>query len=876
MERGRVRVTLALLIALLAVGAALYPVFANPNGAEEKNWGLCNNTEACHGLPGSNTSLANVTAWTPDLTVYAGQPNITVLVNVTGAEQYEGDPIGVSILSNLENPLLSPVQRWGWVIQQDPRGRSPGFDYSKMPALGVTGNTSASFTWLLQAPPVPGNHTIMIRMQTGVDHLNGEFDTNPISRDVFDALPFRVVPPPEVLDATPRNGTEDVFINSPVVIAFNKEMDRPSVEGAFSIDPPVDGTFTWEGPVARFNPDDLLDEATTYTYRLDTTAFDMDGIQLLEPLEVAFTTGSDQDFYPPVILSILSSRAPRDAVVRITFSEPMDRASVINATSIDPDVAGNLSWEEDTLVFTPHGLLDYDTLYTVRVDASARDLAGNPMGTDVFSTFLTIADTVPPEVHSTSPKNRSTDVPLVTTVSLTLSDDVDRDTLPGALSWQPPVLADISWEGSTATLTPGHPLEEGVTYNLTVGTSLMDVRGNPMEEPYLLVFSTAGSSDRTPPYLVSAAPPAGSNLAPGGQVRLTWSEAMDRTSVEEAIWVSPMATASFSWSGNVLTVTLEGTELGRVYTVNVDATLEDLAGNTALEPYALRYVAAPDPEADRPVFYIEDWLETWWDLALLVSAIALVAVLAVVQVRWGWGRVALTAFAWVEERVRSARYLTEARRLYYSIDRQMPHTHAERYGAKTVWYWYPFYCLGGIAILCFVVLGVTGLVLSLYYVPSSEGDPSAAYRSVETIMEDVSFGFMFRAIHHWAANIMIAAVFLHMLRVFFTGAYRNPRELNWVVGSILLVLTIFYGFSGYLLPWNQLSYWAGTIGLEMARTVPVAGDWFAELIFGGVELGAATLTRMYFFHVLFLPLATITLMVVHLIAVYIQGLAEPH
>ncbi len=295
-----------------------------------------------------------------------------------------------------------------------------------------------------------------------------------------------------------------------------------------------------------------------------------------------------------------------------------------------------------------------------------------------------------------------------------------------------------------------------------------------------------------------------------------------------------------------------------------------------LEPYALRYVSAPDPEAERPAFYVEDWLETWWDLALLVGAFAMVAVLAVVQTRWGWRRVVMTAFAWVEERVRSARYLGEARRLYYAIDRQMPHSHAERYGSKTVWYWYPFYCLGGIAILCFVILGVTGLVLSLYYVPSTEGTPSAAYGSVETIMEEVSFGFMFRAIHHWSANIMIAAVFLHMLRVFFTGAYRNPRELNWVVGTVLLVLTIFYGFSGYLLPWNQLSYWAGTIGLEMARTVPVAGDWFAQLVFGGVELGAATLTRMYFFHVLLLPLVTITLMVVHLIAVYIQGLAEPH
>jgi len=875
MRASRARVALASLVVLAALAACLAPVLGIPGGAPEKPSGLCNTSDNCHGPGGTNSSLATVNVTTPRLVVYAGEPDINVTVTVTHCEQYAGDPIGVSLLLNLWDQSISYIQGDGWVIQRDPKGRSPGVDYSRKPAQGQTGDTYATFTWLLQAPPVPGNSSILVRMQTGADHDNTESAT-PLSHDIYDALPFRVVPAPEVLDATPRDGAEGVFINSPVVMAFNKEMDRASVEAAFHISPPVNGTFTWEGPVARFNLDDYFEEATTYTYWLDTTARDADGIHLLEALHVNFTTGEGKDAFPPTVVSILSARAPRDAVVRISFSEPMDRASVVAATSIRPVVPGNLSWELDTLVFRPGRLLEYDTLYTVVIEGSAQDLAGIAMGTDVFYTFRTIPDTVPPAVLSTTPRTGATGVSTATAVTLVLSDDVDRDSLQGALAWDPPVLTTVAWDGSTATLTPEHLLDEGTKYNLTVGTTLSDVRGNPLAEAYLLSFTTAGSSDRVAPFLVRATPPAGSNVAPGGQVRLTFSEPMDRTSVEEAILVSPMARPSFSWSGEVLTVTLEGTVEGRVYTINVAGTIRDQAGNTALEPYTLRYLAAPDPEADRPVFYIEDWLETWWDLALLVSAVSLALVASVVQVRWGWRRVVLTAFAWVEERVRTARYLGEARRLYYSIDRQMPHTHAERYGSKTVWYWYPFYCLGGIAILCFIILGVTGLILSLYYVPSTEGSPSAAYRSVEGIMEDVSFGYMFRAIHHWAANIMIAAVFLHMLRVYFTGAYRNPRELNWVVGVVLLGLTIFYGFSGYLLPWNQLSYWAGTIGLEMARTVPVAGDWFAQLVFGGVDLGAATLTRMYFVHVLFLPLATITLMVVHLIAVYIQGLAEPH
>ena len=369
MRRDRVRGALALLIALLAFGAVLLPVLGIPDGAEVKNWGLCNTALGCHGPGGTNSSLANVSVWTPTLTVYAGEPDIIVKVDVTGAEQYAGDPIGVSLLSDLFNPQIARIQDAGWVIQEDPRGRSPGVDYSRMPALGFTGNTSASFTWRLQAPPVPGNHTIFVRMQTGVDHLN--IEPVPLSRDVFRGLEFRVVPVPQVLDATPRNGSEGVYVNRPVVLAFNKEMDRPSVEAAFSIDPPIVGTFTWEGPVARFNVDGFLDEATTYTYSLDTTAFDVDGIHLHRPLEVTFTTGSGVDVYPPTIVSIVSSRAPLDAITRITFSEPMDRASVIMAFSIDPGTPGTLSWVNDTLAFTPEGLLDYDTLYTVRIDGTA-------------------------------------------------------------------------------------------------------------------------------------------------------------------------------------------------------------------------------------------------------------------------------------------------------------------------------------------------------------------------------------------------------------------------------------------------------------------------------------------------------------------------
>jgi hypothetical protein len=872
MLKSRARIGLALLLALLAVAGALVPVLGNPGGNPEKTYTLCGAYDGCHGAAGCNTSLASVVMTTDRLVVYTGEPDIAVHVNVTGAEQKVGDPIGVFLFRNLTDPSQSLPKTDGWAILKDPKDRSPGFNYARWPAEGITGNSSASFTWSLQAPPVPGDYRLWARMHTGVDETDGA----PLSREAPGGLLFHVVPPPMVEDATPREGSTEVFVNVPIVMVFNKEMDRASVEAAFRTSPSVNGTFTWEGPVARFNVDGFLEEGTTYTYSLDTTALDADGLTLMEPLEVTFTTGSDEDVYPPRVVSVISSRAPLDAIVRIAFNEPMDRASVEAVFSIDPVIAGELTWQEDTLVFTPDAPLDFDTLYTVHIASTAQDLGGIPMGVELYSGFRTVADTDPPRVLATSPSQGSHDVPLVTNLTITFSDDVNTSTLDVALSWDPPVAFRISWDGPTAIVTPLHSLEEGIFYNLTVGTGLEDIRGNPIEAPYVLSFLTAGSADRTPPQLLSVAPVTGSRVTPRGSVRLTFSEPMDRESVEGAIMVSPLVGTELSWSDQVLTVTFEGMEVGTVYTINLGRSMTDRAGNIVREPYALRFVAAPTTEDDRPFFYIEDWLETWWDVVLLVALVSLVLVGAVVQVRWGWRRVVLTGFSWVEERMRTARYLGEARRLYYSINRQMPHSHAERYGSKVVWYWYPFYCLGGVALLSFVICSVVGLVLGLYYVPGADGNPSAAYTSVENIMENVSFGFMFRAIHHWSANILIAAVFLHMLRVYFTGAYRNPRELNWVVGVFLLGLTLFFGYTGYLLPYNQLSYWAGTIGLEMCRAIPLMGDWFAELVFGGIAIGAATLTRMYFFHVLVLPAFTLGLMFVHLIAVYIQGVAEPH
>ncbi len=237
----------------------------------------------------------------------------------------------------------------------------------------------------------------------------------------------------------------------------------------------------------------------------------------------------------------------------------------------------------------------------------------------------------------------------------------------------------------------------------------------------------------------------------------------------------------------------------------------------------------------------------------------------------------LKILIYFDTRFRLVDYLEMMESLYYKANLQMPKSHTEQYNLDNkFWYWYPLYSLGLLTLLAYIVAAVSGALLGLYYAPSAEGDPSTAYSQMIFIMDELDFGLMLRSIHRWAAQFMVAAVFLHMLRVYFTGAYKEPRELNWVIGVILLILTIAFGYTGYLLPWNQLSMWAGQIGLEMALASPLIGEWLAQLMFGGFEVGQPALMRMYIVHVFLFPFIVTGLIIVHIGIVWMQGIAEPH
>ena len=181
------------------------------------------------------------------------------------------------------------------------------------------------------------------------------------------------------------------------------------------------------------------------------------------------------------------------------------------------------------------------------------------------------------------------------------------------------------------------------------------------------------------------------------------------------------------------------------------------------------------------------------------------------------------------------------------------------------------YCFGGITFFLFVMLAVTGYFMTLYYVPS----PEQAYDAVDYMTYEVPLGYVIRGIHHWSANLMMVTIFIHILRVFIYGAYKRPREINWITGVFLLCLIMMFGFTGYLLPWDQKAYWATRVGTSIMGTVPVVGEYVLELIRGGQNIGALTLTRFYALHVLFLPIATIIFLIGHFIMVRKQGISTP-
>ena len=180
-----------------------------------------------------------------------------------------------------------------------------------------------------------------------------------------------------------------------------------------------------------------------------------------------------------------------------------------------------------------------------------------------------------------------------------------------------------------------------------------------------------------------------------------------------------------------------------------------------------------------------------------------------------------------------------------------------------------FYTLGSATLFILVNQAVTGILLAIYYVPT----PDHAYDSVQYITTKVALGWLIRGLHHWGASAMVVVVFLHMLRVIFFGSYKFPREVTWFSGVALFLIVIGFGFTGYLLPWDEKAYWATTVGTKIAGTPPVIGDVLLRILRGGQELTAMTLVRFFGIHIWVLPALIFSLVGLHLYLVIKHGIS---
>src|SRR5918992_2587373 len=182
-----------------------------------------------------------------------------------------------------------------------------------------------------------------------------------------------------------------------------------------------------------------------------------------------------------------------------------------------------------------------------------------------------------------------------------------------------------------------------------------------------------------------------------------------------------------------------------------------------------------------------------------------------------------------------------------------------------------FHTLGSATLTAFLVQAVTGVILAMYYKPH----PDTAYESIQSITNDVTLGWLVRGMHRWGASVFIILMFLHMARVFLFGAYKYPRELNWIVGVLLLVLGMMEGFFGYLLPWDQTAYWATVVGINLQATGPFVGPLLGSVLQGGGQIGENTISIFYALHMLVLPGAIIGLILLHLHLVVRLGVSSP-
>ncbi len=211
-------------------------------------------------------------------------------------------------------------------------------------------------------------------------------------------------------------------------------------------------------------------------------------------------------------------------------------------------------------------------------------------------------------------------------------------------------------------------------------------------------------------------------------------------------------------------------------------------------------------------------------------------------------------YGWIDERLQLQDLVNFMGKKYVPVHRH------------SIWYYF-----GGVTLFLFIIQVLTGILLLFYY----KGSADLAFESIQFIMSKVQFGWLIRSIHTWSANLFILSAFIHMFSVYFEKSYRKPREMTWVTGMLMLFLGLGFGFSGYLLPWNELAFFATKVGSDIIGAVPLVGEELKIFMRGGEDVTGATLSRMFGFHIALFPALFSILLVIHLLIVQRQGISQP-
>ena len=417
---------------------------------------------------------------------------------------------------------------------------------------------------------------------------------------------------PNVVNTIPVDGATNVSLNTTIIITFSEAMNKTATEGAISAVPSISGAFAWNGAnkTVTWTPSANLTPSTQYSITISTNAKSQAGMNLASPVSFSFTTMPPIDIYPPYVVSTIppegATNISNSTKIDIKWNESMNQTSAENAFSPSPAITCAWSWSGTNQTCIPGSYLQANTQYTITIAKTAKDLAGNAMKNVFTLNFTTAVGVVPtpPSVTGTNPMNNSVNVPMNTNIAITFSEGMSKTITQGAISSSPSITGTFTWDGPAETVTwnPSTDLQPSAKYTVTVSTAAKSIAGINMKSAYLFSFTASQFSDVYPPFIVSTNPSNGTaSISLDTTIDIQWNETMDYASAESAFSSTPAITCTWSWSGALQTCTpTAALQPETQYTVTIDSTAKDSAGNSMAKPYTFSFTTGTPPDTTPP------------------------------------------------------------------------------------------------------------------------------------------------------------------------------------------------------------------------------------------------------------------------------------